>query len=204
MVTKAKYDEIVTILRGEAVPPENKEEKIRRYYWLREYKVVDFSGATKVVKQKDYKLAYDAITSELKLDKLPRMAHEDELFDILYRCHIHALGHAAGRRMADHLKSYYNNISRTICNIFTSFCAGCAQSNKRYGKPQAYRPIISETFNSRGQIDLIDMQAAPDGEYKWILQYIDHLTKFCYLRPLKSKSKLLNTLFVNCSCQFVN
>ena len=32
--------------------------------------------------------------------------------------------------------------------------------------------------NSRMQIDLVDFQSLPDGEYKWILNAQDHLTKF--------------------------
>ena len=49
------------------------------------------------------------------------------------------------------------------------------------------KPIISNTMNSRCQVDLIDLQTQPDGDYKFILNYQDHLTKFVVLRPLKSK-----------------
>lgn len=42
-------------------------------------------------------------------------------------------------------------------------------------------------MNSRGQVDLIDMQTEPDERYKFILNYQDHLTKFVFLKPLKSK-----------------
>ncbi|XP_050499952.1 KRAB-A domain-containing protein 2-like [Diabrotica virgifera virgifera] len=38
------------------------------------------------------------------------------------------------------------------------------------------------------QVDLIDFQSQPDGEYKFILVYQDHLTKFVVLRALKSKT----------------
>ena len=31
------------------------------------------------------------------------------------------------------------------------------------------------------------MQTMPDGEYKWLLVYQDHFTKFIQLRPIKSK-----------------
>lgn len=31
------------------------------------------------------------------------------------------------------------------------------------------------------------MQSAPDGEFKWIMHYQDHLTKFSYLRALPNK-----------------
>ena len=49
------------------------------------------------------------------------------------------------------------------------------------------RPIVSKDFNSRGQVDLIDMQSMKQGEFRWIMVYQDHLTKFCVLRPLTSK-----------------
>ena len=38
------------------------------------------------------------------------------------------------------------------------------------------------------QVDLIDMQSQPDGPYRFILNYQDHLTKFIILRPLKQKT----------------
>ncbi|XP_026464653.1 KRAB-A domain-containing protein 2-like [Ctenocephalides felis] len=45
-------------------------------------------------------------------------------------------------------------------------------------------------MNSRCQVDLIDLQTQPDDEFKFILNYQDHLTKFVVLRPLKSKTAL--------------
>lgn len=50
------------------------------------------------------------------------------------------------------------------------------------------KPIISENFNRRAQMDLIDFQSLPDGEYKWLMVYQDHFTKFIVLQPLKNKS----------------
>ena len=51
------------------------------------------------------------------------------------------------------------------------------------------RPIISDCMNCRCQLDLVDMQTEADGEYHWILNYQDHLTKFTVLRPIKRKTK---------------
>ncbi|CAM4741905.1 unnamed protein product [Rotaria magnacalcarata] len=59
---------------------------------------------------------------------------------------------------------------------------------KTYDVLNLIRPIISNDFHSRGQVDLIDMQSSPDGKFKFILNYQDHFTKFCILRPLKSKT----------------
>ena len=49
------------------------------------------------------------------------------------------------------------------------------------------KPIVSKDVLSRSQIDLIDMQSLPHGDYKWIFVYQDHFSKFCILRPLTSK-----------------
>lgn len=49
-------------------------------------------------------------------------------------------------------------------------------------------PLIFKEVNHRAQVDLIDMQTSQDGEYKFILNYQEHLTKFVYLRPLKTKT----------------
>ncbi|GFU51131.1 SCAN domain-containing protein 3 [Trichonephila clavipes] len=48
--------------------------------------------------------------------------------------------------------------------------------------------MVSSELNSRCQVDLIDLQSNRDGEYKFIMMYQDHLTKFVQLRPLKTKS----------------
>jgi hypothetical protein len=37
-------------------------------------------------------------------------------------------------------------------------------------------------------MDLIDMQTCADGDFKWLLVYQDHFSKFVQLRPIKSKS----------------
>jgi len=51
------------------------------------------------------------------------------------------------------------------------------------------KPITSNDFNERGQVDLINFnfQSVPDGKYKWILNNQDHNTKFISLRPMESK-----------------
>jgi IS30 family transposase len=37
-------------------------------------------------------------------------------------------------------------------------------------------------------VDLVDMQSDPDAGNKFIMVYQDHLTKFVFLRPLKTKT----------------
>ena len=42
-------------------------------------------------------------------------------------------------------------------------------------------------FNSRGEVDLVDMQSMPDGNYSLTVNYQDHLTKICVVESLTSK-----------------
>ncbi|XP_072380698.1 KRAB-A domain-containing protein 2-like [Diabrotica undecimpunctata] len=46
--------------------------------------------------------------------------------------------------------------------------------------------ILSSAFNLRCQVNLIDMQSQADGDYKFIMVYQDHLTKFVQHRALKT------------------
>ena len=45
-----------------------------------------------------------------------------------------------------------------------------------------------KTIKSWIRCDYIDMQSNPDGEYKWIMVYEDHLTKYCIVLPGKTKT----------------
>ena len=75
--------------------------------------------------------------------------------------------------------------------MFRNLCVECNRTKKRNKTTGlSCKPILSKTFNSRGQMDLIDFQTCPDGEFKWLLVYQDHFTKFVQLRPLKNKSAI--------------
>jgi hypothetical protein len=58
---------------------------------------------------------------------------------------------------------------------------------KHIAKGVVVKPILSKEFNSRGQVDLMDFQSNSDGNYKFLMVYQDHLTKFCNIRALTSK-----------------
>lgn len=73
---------------------------------------------------------------------------------------------------------------------FEEYLKCCPICTRKKRIPQAglvVKPILTSTFNERCQVDLIDLQSVPDGSYKWVMQYQDHLTKYCILRPLHSK-----------------
>ncbi|XP_060842993.1 KRAB-A domain-containing protein 2-like [Rhopalosiphum padi] len=81
----------------------------------------------------------------------------------------------------------YKNITRETIMIFLNLCDHCQKKGSTVKKGLVVKPILSSELNSRCQVDLIEMQAQPDGDYKFIMVYQDHLTKFVILRPLTHK-----------------
>ncbi|GFV16411.1 KRAB-A domain-containing protein 2 [Trichonephila clavipes] len=79
---------------------------------------------------------------------------------------------------------------QTLCSAgsqsaLSVFCK-CQMKHSVPKKAIVVKPMISYELNSRYQ-DLIDLQSNRDGEYKFLMAYQDHLTKFVQLRPLKTK-----------------
>lgn len=109
----------------------------------------------------------------------------EKYFDILRDCHRNT-GHGGRDKMLYQLKSKYN-IPRSAVEIFVSLCKECNLKKSQNRKGMVVRPILSKDFNTRGQVDLIDLQSSADGEYKWLLNYQDHATKYLHLRPLRTK-----------------
>lgn len=86
------------------------------------------------------------------------------------------------------LKTKYCNISRGIIDTYLSLCEQCQLKKKVKRKGLVVKPILTNEMNSRCQVDLIDMQSEADGDFRFILNYQDHLTKFTVLRALKTKT----------------
>lgn len=111
----------------------------------------------------------------------------EELFDILHEIHV-SIGHGGRNRMVKEAQQKYKNITQEAIMIFLRLCKSCQMKLKSGKKGIVVKPILSNEMNSRCQVDLIDMQTNPDGNFKFILVYQDHLTKFVQLRPLHSKT----------------
>ena len=80
------------------------------------------------------------------------------------------------------------NITRDALKLFKSYCSVCQEKTKRpVATGVVVRPILSHDFNSKGQVDLVDMQSKACGSYIWIMVYQCHMTKFVIIRPITTK-----------------
>ena len=110
-----------------------------------------------------------------------------QLFDAIREQHL-LTGHGARDIMHQKTKAKYANVTKDQLQLFTDLCEDCQLKKKKVRKSLVVKPIVSHDFNSRCQVDLIDMQSQPDGQFKFILNYQDHLTKFLNLRALMCKT----------------
>jgi len=110
----------------------------------------------------------------------------EDLFNILEETHV-AVGHGGRTRMLKECSRKYKNITVEAIMTYLKLCEPCQKKQKTLKKSIVIKPILHSEMNSRRQIDLIDLQTNPDGNYKFILVYQDHFTKFVILRALKTK-----------------
>lgn len=61
----------------------------------------------------------------------------------------------------------------SVVNLFISQYERCAEKKNKKGNNTGIvvRPIIVEELNQRRQVDLVDFQSLPDGEFTFILNY---------------------------------
>ncbi|XP_025266504.1 KRAB-A domain-containing protein 2-like [Camponotus floridanus] len=113
--------------------------------------------------------------------KIRYFCKADKLFDVLEAAHLN-VGH---KRKRDVFGTRL--ISRSIVR-HVRYVVKCQLKKKISKHGLVVQLILSDYMNSRCQVDLIDMQSESDKDYRFIMNYQDHLTKFTILRPLKTKT----------------
>lgn len=148
-------------------------KKTRKEYHIYEkFALKSFAGIDKVISKKDSRL----------------LATKENVLNIIKDIHV-SCGHKGEKKTHQKVSENYSNISRKIVTEFIKQCERCVEKVRRKEKSGVVvRPILAKDFNERGQIDLVDMQSLPDGPFRYIMHYQDHLSKFHFLRALKTKT----------------
>ena len=132
----------------------------RQYYILKKYEILLCGDTEKLIKKR-----IDAG------DDAVYFVHKDEMFEIVKRAHI-STGHGGRDKMMKVLSQKYANITREVIELYKSLCEECVKKRKRSAiKGVVVRPILTNDYGSRGQVDLVDMESLPTGQHKWILVY---------------------------------
>ena len=99
-----------------------------------------------------------------------RYATYETLYEAISEIH-NQLEHAGRDLMYNKVKKVYANISKLHVQAFVDSCQKCQLKKSRIRKSIVVKPIISKNYNSRAQVDCIDLQSQPDGDYKYVLVY---------------------------------
>ena len=172
VLTKEKYLELIQQVE-EGKKTEKKSPLQQRR--LKRFDVVEIGGVKKLTAR-----------NEGNTNNIKYYLTADELYDIIDAAHI-AVGHGGRDRMLAETSKKFANITKEMICLFLSMCMVCQQKKTKKKKGLVSKPILHTEMNSRCQVDLIDFQTQPDGKFKFILVYQDHLTKFVLLRPLETK-----------------
>ena len=90
--------------------------------------------------------------------------------------------------MEAELRKKYCNVTWQVIDLFLTLCGQCQLMKKTPKRGLVVHPIISNYVYSWYQVDLIDMRSERHRDYRFIMNYQGHLTKFTFLQPLKSKT----------------
>lgn len=187
VIEKSKYSTILTALtrvyQGETMSS-LRSVYPNIHYWNKAYAVVDVGTPrnTLVVRPKHPTIEG---MEHVELHELKRVTYIERVFADLLTAH--GPDHTKGRTLYSRLVAIVHNVPRSICKLFTDLCPRCIERHQRNKPTAGLRPIVTDGFNVRGQVDLVDFQSMPDGEFRFLLNYIDHGIKFLFSIPITRK-----------------
>lgn len=99
------------------------------------------------------------------------MVTEENVYKTVMDAHV-SLGHAGVRSMKKHIDKNYANVSESVIDLYKKMCTHCKKKEKGVLKQHVVvKPIVTKSFQHRGQLDLIDLQARADGIYQYVAVY---------------------------------
>lgn len=150
-------------------------KKANRHYWLLQHYDVLMVAET------------EHLIAPIVNNKILYYVPFEKIFDILCSTH-ESIGHGGRDRMRKELQERYKNITLYEIQTFLNLCELCLVKRKNEKKSPLVKSKPVSQFNSRCQVNFIDYQFQADGDYKFIMVYQNHLTKFVILRALKYKT----------------
>ncbi|KAK4328104.1 hypothetical protein Pmani_001457 [Petrolisthes manimaculis] len=140
LIPKETYNKTIEGLKTAA--QESSSKSRHGYYVLGKYEVLQCGDVEKLIKKR-----------RMPDERPMYYVSIEETFDVIKRAHI-ATGHGGRDRMVKHLTEKYANITKDALKLFKSYCEVCQKKNKRpVVTGVVVCPIISNEFNSRGQVD---------------------------------------------------
>jgi hypothetical protein len=179
-----KYDCILEALLhvhdGEALAMIQREHN-QVHKWKKAYGLVNSGNNTWTVVARPL----DAQGEEVDADTLKHVMYLERFFSDLVTNH--GMDHNKGRTLYNRLSEVVSNCPCPVCKLFTDTCPHCIVCQQRNCPTAGLHLIITCGFNVHGQVNLIDFQSMLDGEFCYLLNYIDHGIKYLFSIPIVYK-----------------
>ena len=197
-LTEEKFGDIAEcVSKWHTLSPE--EKKVSKwsqgYAWARKYALISAGGSDVLVFKEPPKKKNGGETESVEeapaappaLDQTVLVSHQGRVFNDLRDVHIEG-GHCKGMafRTAMDLK-FGKSVPHWVLSIFLRTCPTCTRRLPRKPSSAGHKPILTKGLGSREQVDLIDFQSCPDGNFKFFLNYQDHAIKLYDNASLTSK-----------------
>jgi hypothetical protein len=130
-------------------------------------------------------IGFKALSKDADIDTFRRVSYFKRAYANIK--HHHNVDHCKGNTFLGCIGEKINNIGCNCTKLFTQTCPICIQCKVCKKPPAGIKPIVTHSFRTRGQVDLIDFQLMPNGEFQFLLNYLDHGVKFLFCIPLKRK-----------------
>ena len=154
------------------------------YRRLKKYDIVVVDGKEKLISPK-YSDDGKGMSEGLRF-----FVHNGEIYDILKEAHLET-SHGGIHKMRHVVNLKYKNITRLVIALFLKHCRICNKRKYNFKKNQEkiqrkIELIIKNEIFYLATVNIIDMKSRSDDEFKYILVFQEHLTKFVILKALKT------------------
>jgi hypothetical protein len=181
-------DAMVRICKGETTS-QVRATYPQAYKWRKAYALVNNEvGGFILVDPPDNTFGLDGDDIDADIKSVVKLTYFEAAYLNINKCHLP--NHTKGRTLYALVCQSYSNIGQNITKLYTETCPICIGREVGNKPPVGVRPILTIGFGTRGQVDIIDFQSLPNGEFKYLLNYIDHGIKFLFSIPLKFKRAL--------------
>ena len=104
------------------------------------------------------------------LSALQQPTYFERLFSDLLK--IHCVDHCKGNTFWKRAKRAHDNVPRELCKMFSDCCSQCITVMQAKKPVAGIKNIVTGGFGVRGQVDLIDFQSMPDGQFQFLMKLI--------------------------------
>ncbi|CAG8829898.1 892_t:CDS:2, partial [Gigaspora margarita] len=144
---------------------------------------------------RDLEMLTNSIIQLIKVDSNLPVCLVNRIYKVLCTLQQGVLKHVGSSKLWDAVLEQYCYIPKSFVKKFVRNCMTCA-TRRNFPNLVAAKPIISNAFLNRVQIDLIATTNIFDSDYHYVCHVCDHFTWYLWAQTITSKQPIEVTIFL--------